>query len=69
MDLLKELRREMAKAEDRVKSIAAAIATLAGDNSHTHRYARRKMSTAARNRISLGQKARWKARKEKAKQQ
>jgi hypothetical protein len=68
MDLLKALKRELAKAEDRVKSLGAAIATLAGDDSDTYRYGR-KMSTAARNRISLGQKARWKARKEKAKQQ
>jgi hypothetical protein len=66
MDLLKELKREMEKAANRVKSLSAAIAALAGDNSSDRRIGRRKMSAAARRKISLAQKARWKAQKAKS---
>ena len=67
MDLVKELKREMEKASKRMKSLAAAIAALGGENSSNHKTGRRKMSAAARRKISLAQKARWKAQKAKAK--
>jgi hypothetical protein len=66
MDLVKELKREMGIAENRVKSLGAAIAALRGENSSNHKTGRRKMSAAARRKISLAQKARWKAQKSKA---
>jgi len=66
MDLVKELKREMEKAEKRVKSLAVAIAALGGGNSSHHKTGRRKMSVAARRKISLAQKARWKAQKARA---
>lgn len=61
MDLVKELKLEMEKAANRVKSLAAAIAALGGGNSSNHKTGRRKMSAAARRKISLAQKARWKS--------
>jgi hypothetical protein len=63
MDLVKELKRERGIAESRVKSLAAAIAALGGENSSNHKTGRRKMSAAARRKISLAQKARWRAQK------
>jgi hypothetical protein len=59
MNLVKELKREMEKASKRVKSLAAAIAALGGENFSNHKTGRREMSAAARARISAAQKARW----------
>jgi hypothetical protein len=67
LDLVKELKREMKKADTRVKSSAAAIAALAGNHSDGPKPGREEMSAAARRRISLAQKARWKAHRAKAK--
>jgi hypothetical protein len=66
MDLVRELNRELGIAQNRVKSLAAAIAALGGESSSNHKAGRRKMSAAARRKISLAQKARWKAQKSKA---
>jgi tellurite resistance protein len=67
MDLVKELKREIRIAENRMKSLAAAIAISGGGNSPNHKTGRRKMSAAARRKISLAQKARRKAQKAKTK--
>ena len=67
MDLVKELKREMKIAEKRVKSFAAAIAALAGNHSDGPKPGRKKMSAAARRKISLAQKARWKTHRAKTK--
>ena len=66
MDFVKELEREKQKVEGVLKSLTAAIAALGGENSSHHKTGRRKMSAAARRKISLAQKARWKAQKAKA---
>jgi hypothetical protein len=67
MDLVKALKKEMRLAEKRAKSFAAAIAALGGEISSNHNTGRKKMSAAGRRRISLAQKARWKAQKAKGK--
>ena len=66
MDLVKELKREMGIAQKRIKSLAGAIAALSGGNSSNCKSGRRKMSAAARRKISLAMKARWRAQKSKA---
>ncbi len=59
MDIIAELRAERDKAAQQVNALDTAIRALSGMNSARGLHGPRKMSAAARARISVSQKARW----------
>src|SRR5437660_11856545 len=66
MDIIAQLKAERDKAAQQVNALHTAIRALSGMNSTRVSHGPRKMSAAARGRISASQKARWaKARSQK----
>jgi hypothetical protein len=66
MDIIAQLKAERDKAAQQVNALDSAIRALSGMNSTRLSHGPRKMSAAARARISASQKARWaKARGQK----
>src|SRR5438093_6218623 len=59
MDIIAQLKAERDKAAQQVDALDTAIRTLSGMNSARRLHGPRKMSAAARARISASQKARW----------
>ena len=59
MDIIAQLKAERDKAAQQVNALDTAIRALSGMNSTGATRGRRKMSAAARARISASQKARW----------
>src|SRR5437762_11828513 len=59
MDIIAQLKAERDKAAQRVNALDTAIRALSGMNSTRVSHGPRKMSAAARARISASQKARW----------
>ena len=59
MDIIAQLRIERDKAAQQVNALDMAIAALSGTTTSQGSRGRRKMSAAARARISAAQKARW----------
>jgi hypothetical protein len=59
MNILNALRKEHARLENQIEKIAAAIAALSGRRTKKGR----KMSAAARKKISATQKANWRKKK------
>src|SRR5204862_7224001 len=59
MDIIAQLRAERDKAAQQVNALDTAIRALTGLNSAPRLHGPRKMSAAARARISASQKARW----------
>ena len=59
MDIISQLKTERDKAARQVNALDTAIRTLSGMNSARRLHGPRKMSAAARARISASQKARW----------
>src|SRR2546427_11757506 len=59
MDIIAQLRAERDKAAQQVNALDTAIRALSGMNSAPRLHGPRKMSAAARARISASQKARW----------
>ncbi|SRR6266536_2457659 len=59
MDIIEQLKAERDKAARQVNALNTAIAALSGLNSAPRLHGPRKMSAAARARISASQKARW----------
>ena len=59
MDIIAQLKAERDKAAQRVNALDTAIRALSGLNSTRVSHGPRKMSAAARARISASQKARW----------
>src|SRR5438128_1816701 len=59
MDIIAELRAERDKAAQQVNALDTAIRALSGLSSGRRLHGPRKMSAAARARISASQKARW----------
>ncbi|PYV73640.1 MAG: hypothetical protein DMG96_22460 [Acidobacteria bacterium] len=59
MDIIAQLKAERDKAAQQVDALDTAIRVLSGINSARRLHGPRKMSAAARARISASQKARW----------
>src|SRR5438094_4090974 len=59
MDIIAQLKAERDKAAQQVDALDTAIRALSGMNSARRLHGPRKMSAAARARISASQKARW----------
>ena len=59
MDIIEQLKAERDKTAQQLNALDTAIAALSGLNSTRRLHGPRKMSAAARARISASQKARW----------
>ena len=59
MNILSALKKEQAQLEKKLEGVVAAIAALGGKRAK----AKRKMSAAARRKISATQKARWRKKR------